>query len=293
MRRGGARSPLPWLAGLLALYLGVPVVAFGVRLLATNSRGFHDAGLFPALAVSVAAATITTAVATLCGVPLAHLLARSKGRLAATVGLLVLLPLAVPPVMGGILLVYLVGPYTWLGRLFGGQLTGTLAGVVLAQTFVASPFLIVAARASLAAVDPALDEVAATLGHGALARFLRVDVAVASPGIRAGMVLTWLRAFGEYGATVVLAYHPTSLPVYTFTQFSATGLPGTMAPTALALGVAVVAVGLSRVALVRYQRRYRTSAVVVGSPRRPAPPIASPIGFRLDHRLGTFHLAVD
>lgn len=280
---------MSWLGALILLYLGVPIVAFALRLVGTSDRGFHQAGLLPALAVSLEAATIATVVMTVLGVPLAHWLARARGWVAGVVGVAVQLPLAVPPVMGGILLVYLVGPDTWLGRLFGGGLTTSLVGVVLAQTFVASPFLVVAARAAFTAVDPALGDVAATMGHGPLSRFWRVDVPAAVPGIRAGMVLAWLRAFGEYGATVVLAYHPSSLTVWTYIQFSARGLTGTMAPTALALGVASCAVGLSRAVLLRRRRR-RHAAVPPARP--PAPALPVPLSFEVAHQMGTFRLAV-
>ncbi|HTT87659.1 MAG TPA: ATP-binding cassette domain-containing protein, partial [Acidimicrobiales bacterium] len=188
----------------------------------------------------------------------------------------------------GILLVYLVGPHTWLGRLFGGGLTDSLTGIVLAQTFVASPFLVVAARSAFRTVDPAQLHVAATLGHGELARLWRVALPVAAPGIGAGMLLAWLRAFGEYGATVVLAYHPFSLPVFTYNQLSGTGLPTTMAPTALALGTAAVVVVLSRVRLSRWRR----PADAVASPEQPAVVTANPVRFDIDHRLGGFHLRV-
>jgi ABC-type Fe3+/spermidine/putrescine transport system ATPase subunit/ABC-type sulfate transport system permease component len=290
--RGALRSPLPWLGGLILLYLGVPLVDFCVRLIGTRARGFHDPGLFPALSVSVQAACITTAVVTLLGVPLAYLLARSASRAAAVVGVVVQLPLAVPPLMGGILLIYVVGPYTFLGRLFDGHLTTSLVGVVLAQTFVSAPFLVVTARAAFGSVDPALGDVAATLGHGEMGRFLRVAVPAAAPGIRAGMVLAWLRAFGEYGATVVLAYHPTSLSVYTYVEFAARGLPATIAPTSLALGAAACAVMLSRVVVLRRRRRRARGVPVVPAGRRPAAPPTAPIGFDIDHRLGSFHLAV-
>ena len=125
----------------------------------------------------------------------------------------------------------------------------SLTGIVLAQTFCAAPFLIVAARSAFGAVDPAMLDVASTLGHSEFSRFRRVALPIAAPGIRAGMLLAWLRAFGEYGAVIVLAYHPFSLPVYTYNQFSGAGLPTTIAPTALALGVAVVVVALSRLRL--------------------------------------------
>jgi len=118
----------------------------------------------------------------------------------------VAIPLALPPVMAGILLIYLVGPYTPIGTFFNDALSNSLAGIVLAQTFVASPFLVVVARAAFSAVDPALFDLAAGLGHRELSRFVRVGLPSAAEGIRAGLLLAWLRAFGEYGATVILAY---------------------------------------------------------------------------------------
>lgn len=296
MGRGGARSPLPWLGALLLVYLGGPIVYFVYRLASTQARGFHEPGLFPAFWVSIQGATIATAIVTLLGVPLAYFLARHRGPLVAVLVVLVMVPLAVPPLMSGILLIYLVGPYTPIGQFFGSflgvHLTESLVGVVLAQTFVSAPFLVISARAAFTAVDPSLGDVAATLGHGQMGRFLKVEVASAAAGIQAGMVLAWLRAFGEFGATVVLAYHPSSLNVYTYIQFSATGVPGTLAPTALALGVAAVAVAVSRLVVVRVRRRPRTGVSTLPAPRRPAAPAPSPLAFDVDWRLGEFHLAV-
>lgn len=288
MSRGAARSPLTFLGGLIVLYLGVPLVAFAVRFFSTSDRGFHVPGLFPALWVSVSCATISLALITLLGVPLAYLLARSKSRLASVVGLIVQIPLALPPLMSGIVLIYIIGPYTFLGRLFGHSLTESKFGIVIAMTFVASPFLIVAARAAFASVDQGLLDVASTLGHTDVSRFLRVAVPVAGPGIRAGMLLAWLRAFGEYGAVVVLAYNPTSLPIYTYNQFSGVGLRTTLAPTALAIAVAIAVVLISRV---RFTRR-RASRPDLPIPQSPTKVIPAPVHFDIDYRLGTFHMAL-
>jgi len=93
---------------------------------------------------------------------------------------------------------------------------------------VAAPFLVVAARSAFAAADPVFEDVAATLGHHAGSRFFRVALPGAWPTIRAGLVLAWLRAFGEFGATVMVAYHPYSLPVYTYVVFGGQGLPAMM-----------------------------------------------------------------
>ena len=130
------KSPVVWLGGVIVVYLGYPLAAFAVRFVTSPQRGFHVPGLFPALWVSVIGATISLALATLFGVPLAFLLARSRGRLMALVGLVVQIPLALPPLMSGIVLVYIVGPYTFLGRLFGEHLTDSMVGVVIAMTFV-------------------------------------------------------------------------------------------------------------------------------------------------------------
>jgi molybdate transport system permease protein len=278
---------LALLSGLVVLYLTLPLVAFLARLTTTSRRGFHVPGLFSALWVSLLCATISLALITVTGVPLAYMLARSKGRVAAVIGLLVQIPLALPPLMSGIVLIYLIGPYTFLGRLFHGGLTNSRTGVVIAMTFVAAPFLIVAARAAFAAVDPGLLDVASTLGHSELSRFWRVAVPGASGGIRAGMVLSWLRAFGEYGAVVVLAYNPTSLPIYTYNQFSGVGLPTTLAPTALAIVVAVVVVLAGQVRLRRQRATTNTS-----TPLAPVGNESEPVRFSIEHHLGSFHLSL-
>ncbi|MGA7417992.1 MAG: ATP-binding cassette domain-containing protein [Acidimicrobiales bacterium] len=284
------RSPLPWLGALLALYLVVPIVAFGARIAGSANPGFSTPGLLSALYVSVATATISTAIVAVLGIPLAYLLARSHGRLSTVVGLLVQLPLALPPLISGVLLIYVIGPYTTIGRAFGGHLTDSMTGIVLAQTFVSAPFVIVAARAGFATVDPELADLATTLGHREVSRFWRVSLPLAGPGVRAGLVLGWLRAFGEYGAIVILAYHPSALTVFTYNQFSGAGITTTEAPTALALGVAVVVAIIAAVgAHLHPFRRHRGTG-----PLRPAqPPTVSrrtAVGFDLDVRLGAFHL---
>jgi ABC-type Fe3+/spermidine/putrescine transport system ATPase subunit/ABC-type sulfate transport system permease component len=286
--RGAFKSPLTWLGGLLVLYLGYPIAGFVVRLVASPHRGFHAPGLFPALWVSLAGASMSLAIVTICGVPLAYVLARSKGRLSSVVGVLVQIPLALPPLMSGIILVYLIGPYTFLGQHFGEHLTDSMVGVVIAMSFVSAPFLIVAARAAFSGVDQGMLDVARTLGYSDAARFLRVAVPSAGHGIRAGMLLTWFRAFGEYGAVVILAYNPASLPIYTYNQFSGRGLPTTLAPTALAIAVAVVVVMVSRVRV----RVPSSRPGIVSRPRPPAPVPTQPVRFDLDHRLGDFHLKI-
>ena len=288
-RRSG---PIAALGALLVLYLAIPLVAFVIRLAGSGNRGFGESGLLDAARTSATSATISAAIVTALGVPLAHWLAHSRGPLHRVVGVLVQLPLALPPVMSGIVLIYVVGPYTWLGERFDGRLTESVAGVVIAQTFVASPFLIIAARSAFEAIDPRLEDVAATLGHRPLSRFVGVDLRIAAPAIRAGLLLTWLRALGEYGATVLLSYHPYTLPVFTYVQFSSTGIPTTQAPTALALLIAAVVLLLAGFRVPRAVRnRFHRSAPAV-EPTRPQAIAGRPVSFDVDARVGDFQLQV-
>ncbi|HTW06303.1 MAG TPA: ABC transporter permease subunit, partial [Acidimicrobiales bacterium] len=292
-----ARSPLPWLAGILLAYLVAPLALFLARSAGHPSEGFSQAGLFGALATSAEAATITTSLVALCGLPLAYLLARHHGRLAGIAGAAVQLPLALPPLVSGVVLLYLFGPNSTLGTLANGRFTESVMGIVLAQSFVSSPFLVIGARSAFRAVGADLEEVAATTGMGPLARYLRVALPLAGPGVRAALVLTWLRAFGEYGATVMMSYYPFSLPVFIYVQFSAVGLPATQAPALLALGLATIVVILGRAHFPAHfpaRRRSRERAAVPVTAAAVSPAVAAgppvPVGFRLSITTGSFHL---
>ncbi|WP_249009188.1 ATP-binding cassette domain-containing protein [Conexibacter sp. DBS9H8] len=289
MTRTRAPRALYLLGALLILYLGFPVGAFLYRAATGHNEGWSAPGLFAALRVSTEAASISLAIGLMTAVPLAYLLARRRGMLAGTVAVLVQLPLAVPPLISGILLIYVIGPYTFLGQHSGEQLTQTFIGVVIAMSFVSTPFLFVAARSAFRAVDPALAEVAATLGHGRLSRFLRVEVPAASEGLRAGAILMWLRSFGEYGTVVVLAYHPYTLPVYAENIFSSAPLSQAEAPTLLALIVAVVAILLGRLRRPRRTVRREPSLPVAEAPGTMA---AVPVAFTIATRVGSFRLGL-
>ena len=267
-----------------------------VHLADGTSSGAPTTGLLPALWMSLLTATVATGIITVFGVPLAWVLAQEHRRFWSVVGVLVQLPLALPPLMSGILLIEVVGPYTAIGRLFNGALTDTPAGIVIAQTFVAAPFLVIASRSAFATVPQELLDVAATLGHGRWSRFMRVALPVAADGIRAGMLLSWLRAFGEFGATIILAYHPYSLPIFAWVQFSSTGLPSALPPAGLAVAAAAVVLVLANLRLPVMGRLLRR-CFATGSPALVAPRTAAPVTptndrleFDIRDRLGDFEL---
>jgi molybdate transport system permease protein len=240
----------------LVIYLCAPFAAGLRQAWLTDWRSVDATNLWRALAISVSSATVSTALIALGGIPLGYCLARVSGRTTTILGFIVQLPLALPPLVSGILLLFLVGPYAPLGLLTHGALTDSFAGIVLAETFVAAPFLVVAARSAFAAVDPTLEDVAATLGRGRLATFVKVSLPLAWPAVLPGLLLAWLRAFGEFGATVMVAYHPYSLPVYTYVAFGSQGLPAMMPILVPSLATAIAIIALSNISV------------------RPAPPLA-------------------
>lgn len=162
-----------------------------------------------ALVLSLVTATGSALLAVLFGVPLAWVLSRPGLPGAGWLRALVTVPLVLPPVVGGVALFTVFGRSGLVGRplyqLTGFALPFTPYAVVLAQTFVALPFLVLSVEGALRAADARYEEAAATLGARPVTVFWRVTVPLVGPGIAAGAVLAWARALGEFGATITFA----------------------------------------------------------------------------------------
>jgi molybdate transport system permease protein len=162
-----------------------------------------------ALRLSLVSATLATALCLLLGVPLAWTLSRAVFPGARLVRALVTVPLVLPPVVGGVALLLVLGRNglvgRWLDRWFGVTLPFSTAGVVLAEAFVALPFLVISVEGALRAADLRYEDAAATLGASRWTTFRRVTLPLVAPGIAAGAVLCWARALGEFGATITFA----------------------------------------------------------------------------------------
>ena len=162
-----------------------------------------------ALRLSLVTSILAAAVATVLGVPLAWVLARREFRGQRLVRGVVLLPLVLPPVVGGVALLTAFGrrgllgqyPYDW----FGIQLPFSTAGVVMAEAFVALPFLVLTVEGALRGIDPRFERAARTLGASPRTVFFRITVPMISASLVAGIVLAWARALGEFGATITFA----------------------------------------------------------------------------------------
>ncbi len=206
------RTPLalavPAFLGLAFLVL--PLAGLLIRApWSTLPQRLTEPGVLAALRLSLVTATLATVLCLAFGVPLAWLLARSRLPGRRLIRALVTVPLVLPPVVGGVALLLVFGRRGlvggWLDAAFGISLPFTTAGVVVAEAFVAMPFLVIAVEGALRGADDRYEEAAATLGASRWTAFRRVTLPLIGPGVAAGAVLCWVRALGEFGATITFA----------------------------------------------------------------------------------------
>jgi len=206
----GAPWPLAVPAVVAILFLVLPLVGLLIRAPWKELPSLlSDLTVREALRLSLVTATLATGVSLVIGVPLAWVLARVRFPGRSLLRALVILPLVLPPVVGGVALFLalgrrgLVGQY--LDRWFGLTIPFTPFAVVLAEKFVAMPFLIVTVEGALRATDIRYEEASATLGASRWTTFRRVTLPMIGPSVLAGSVLCWARALGEFGATITFA----------------------------------------------------------------------------------------
>lgn len=197
-------------AALAVLFFAIPL--FGLFQRADWANFWSDLTTpeaWSALRLSLVCSLSATVLSVLFGLPLAWTLARVPFPGKALVRGLVLLPLVLPPVVGGVALLAAFSRRAPIGGLlydwFGVQLTFSTAGAVLAETFVALPFFVITVEAGLRSMDVRYENVAATLGAGRWYTFRRVTLPLIAPSVVAGAVLSWARALGEFGATITFA----------------------------------------------------------------------------------------
>ncbi len=243
-------------AGVGVLLLLLPLAGLLVRApWAGLPRLLSEPAVAQALRLSLVTAALATAAALLLGVPLAWVLARLSFPGRRLLRALVTLPLVLPPVVGGLALLVVFGRRGLLGPALataGISLPFTTAAVVLAETFVAMPFLVVAVEGALRAGDLRLEEAAATLGARPWTAFWRVTLPQVGPSVAAGAVLCFARALGEFGATITFA---GNLPGTTQTMPLAVYLALEQDPEA-AIALALVLLALSVAVLVALRERW-------------------------------------
>jgi molybdate transport system permease protein len=196
-------------AGLALLLLVVPLVALLTR--ADWGRLPGDLAtptVLPALRLSLTTTSVTAGLCLVLGTPLAWFLARSEHGLTRWARALLTVPLVLPPVVGGVALLMTWGRNGLIGQhltALGIQIPFTTVAVVLAETFVAMPYYVLAVEGAMRGLDPRLESVARTLGASDLRYFRTVALPMVLPGIASGLALAWARALGEFGATITFA----------------------------------------------------------------------------------------
>ena len=215
-------------ASLFLLFLVAPLAGLvgsggvsGVRLL------FTDAELRSSLLLTVVAATLATLLGVAGATPIAYLLARGRFRGRSLLSAILDLPLLIPHPVAGIALLLVLGRNTPLGSALwtlGLQVTGSVTGIVAAMLFVSAPLYVSAAREAFDRVDPRFEGVARTLGDTRWQALRRVTLPLAWRGLLAAAIVMWARAVSEFGAIVILVYHPRVASVLSYERFTAFGL---------------------------------------------------------------------
>lgn len=240
-RRRGDGS-LAVLAGLLALFLGLPVVTLVGRALVDGplSSAVASPAVIDALGLSLVTTAASLLITVTLGLPLAFVLARRRFRGKGWVEAVVDLPIVLPPSVAGLALLLVFGRRGLLGgpiELLGISLPFTTLAVVLAQTFVSAPFFIRSARAGIAAVDAGLEDAARVDGASERQVFRTITVPLAAASLAAGLVMSWARSLGEFGATIMFAGNiearTQTLPLVVYSEFQGGGLEASIAAAAI------------------------------------------------------------
>jgi molybdate/tungstate transport system permease protein len=189
------------------------------------------------LVTSVESGGVTLAVLILVCTPLAWMLARGRLPFPRIWEAGVLLSLLLPPLVIGLLLVFMVGPYAPIGEALGwvhASATNTFLALVIAEVYESAPYYVLGAQAAFASVDTRLEEQAGMLGDRPGRVFRRITLPLAAPGLAMSLAIAWARAMGAFGAVVIIAYHPFGIPMQIYTTLQETGLASAL-PYALVL----------------------------------------------------------
>jgi len=250
-RRRGRRTAvdprLVSVAAVLVLFLGLPVVTLVGRSLTGDALGTvsSSAVVLDAVTLSLGTTAVSLVLTVALGLPLAWLLARRRFRGSGLVETIVDLPIVLPPSVAGLGLLFVFGRRGLLGEplaVFGLTIPFTTVAVILAQVFVAAPFFVRSARAGLAAVDRDLEDAGRTDGASELQVLRWLTVPLAAPALAAGIVMSWARALGEFGATIMFAGNvegrTQTLPLVVYAEFQGGELDRSIAAAAVLMTAA-------------------------------------------------------
>jgi len=248
LRRWWFELLLAVLGSCLLLFVIAPLLSI---VLATSIGDLTEAAaedeVIQSIKITLLAALLATVASAVLGIPLAYLLARKRFFGRSVVLAIVDLPIIIPHSAAGIALLMVIGRNSLIGRLTGGGLVGTVAGISAAMAFVSLPFLVNAAREAFAAVPQRLEKVARTLGASPQRVFFTISLPLAWRGILSGMIMMWGRGISEFGAVLIIAYHPMTTPVMVYQRFTDYGLAAARSVAVLLIVICVAVFVVLRV----------------------------------------------
>lgn len=206
-------------------------------------EAFKEQEVRQSIYMSIGAATITTLISFILGVPFAYLLARREFPGKSLVESIIDVPIVIPHTVAGICLLTVLSPRCWLGRLLGEmgiEVLGTVSAVVIAMTFVSMPFLINSAKEAFKWISPRMENVSRTLGASHIQTFFLITFSLAWRDILSGMILTWARAISEFGAVIILAYHPMIAPTLIYERFTSYGMMYAVPVTVILIVISLI-----------------------------------------------------
>ncbi|HEX5824759.1 MAG TPA: ABC transporter permease [Candidatus Limnocylindrales bacterium] len=230
------------LAALFALFLGLPVLALVVRAVLDGSlvNAIASPVVLDALGLSLLTTAVSLVVTVTLGLPLAYVLARRSFRGKGWLEAIVDLPIVLPPSVAGLALLFVFGRRGLLAEPFdlvGISIPFTTIAVILAQTFVSAPFFIRSARTGIAGVDRDVEDAARVDGASERELFRSITLPLASAALAAGLVMTWARSLGEFGATIMFAGNvegrTQTLPLVVYGEFQGGHLDASVAAAAI------------------------------------------------------------
>jgi molybdate/tungstate transport system permease protein len=238
---------------ILVLYIIYPFFGFLFAIEPANLiESLKRTEILDSVILSLTTATISTLLVSIFGIPLAFVLARFQLKAKFLIRVIVILPLVLPPLASGTMLLGVFGPYSFLGKMIPIDFTQSVLGIVIAQTYVASPFLILPTQAAFESIPERYEIVARTLGKKKWQVFFSVSLPLAKIGILIGLLMAWVRSIGELGATIMMAYNPHTISIQIFEDNAIGGIRNSVAGIILVIIIALVA--LTIFVLIRRQR---------------------------------------
>lgn len=245
------------LSALALLYIIYPFISIVTFFDSENViSSIQRPEIVDAFILSIVTASVSTGIIILFGIPLAYCLSRYNFPGKSVLFIVVVIPLVLPPLASGALLLGVFNPSSILNIWFPKiEFTQSIIGIIIAQTYVASPFMILASLTAFGSIDRSLEDIARVLGKKNWQVFMKVSLPLAKKGILIGIVMTWIRAIGELGATLMLAYNPHTISIQIYEDNAIGGLTNAIPSILMSIALSIVLVAVYSTLVKRFDAK--------------------------------------